>query len=194
MENKQNPGVLRASHLNTRLGQVQYQRNMELNDEMHEILSSYSPIIALNKVPDQNLIEVELQDGSLYRLTPNQYTQLLYDKIETNNIKQGIRAKTQPKTTGLRGLWQKFKNIFRKKDYKNVPDLNNTEIHVNLVNQHETEEEINNVLNKFFGGAAFLQSLKVKEEEAKVPVIKADNFFIENSDGEKLADSIELER
>ena len=114
MENKQNPGVLRASHLNTRLGQVQYQRNMELNDEMHEILSSYSPIIALNKVPNQNLIEVELQDGSLYRLTPNQYTQLLYDKIETNNIKQGIRAKTQPKTTGLRGLWQKFKNIFRK--------------------------------------------------------------------------------
>lgn len=133
-------------------------------------------------------------DGSLYRLTPNQYTQLLYDKIETNNIKQGIRARTQPQTTGLRGLWQKFKNIFRKKDYKNVPDLNNTEIHVNLVNQHETEEEMNNVLNKFFGCAAFLQSLKVKEEEAKVPVIKADNFFIEDSDGEKLADSIELER
>ena len=53
---------------------------------------------------------------------------------------------------------------------------------------------MNNVLNKFFGCAAFLQSLKVKEEEAKVPVIKADNFFIEDSDGEKLADSIELER
>ena len=197
MKDNQNPAVLRAAYLDKKSGKVFSSKMKEINDETDEILSSYSKIVSINKVKDQNLVEISLEDGSTYRFVPNQYTQLFYDKMKMQ-IKDAPSPASYPikQKRGIAKLWDKFKNIFTKKqependEYYNIL-LNPVPSFANDISIDAINNDINNYVNSNRAEREkFEQDFLNKEAEERrkraseaLPVVEVEDFSIEDPDG-----------
>lgn len=202
MNNNQNPATLRAAYLDKKSGKIFSSKMKEINDETDEILSSYSKIISVSKVKDQNLVEVSLEDGSTYRFVPNQYTQLFYDKMKMQIKDVHVPAATQypvKQKHGIAKLWDKIRNIFTKKqEPEEINDDSYYNILLNPVPQFASDinvDAINNDINKYVNAnkmerEKFEQDFLNKEAEERrkraseaLPVVKIEDFSVEDADG-----------
>ncbi len=78
---------LKAQYIDSNQGKKFAKKMEQLNNETNEVVNSYDDIVSLRKEEGRDVVNVEMSNGDEYRFTPNQYTQLFYDKVEKQNMR-----------------------------------------------------------------------------------------------------------
>ena len=86
---------IKAQYIDSEKGKNFAKRMETLNKETSEIINSEDDIVSLRKEEGRNVVGVEMSSGEEYRFSPNQYTQLFYDKVEKQNQRKAKIEKTR---------------------------------------------------------------------------------------------------
>ena len=84
-EQNKRPEEIKGKYLDSKAGQIFSKKMKYINDETNEILSSDQDIVKLKKDYGRKTVSVVMSDGDEYRVMPDQYLQLYYDKVEQQN-------------------------------------------------------------------------------------------------------------
>ena len=94
-EQNKRPEEIKGKYLDSKAGQI-FSKKMEyINNETNEILSSDQDIVKLKKDYGRKTVSVVMSDGDEYRVMPDQYLQLYYDKVEQQNKRQAKVERTR---------------------------------------------------------------------------------------------------